>query len=56
MRTPEKYGAARVLWAGDAEAKEEQNRASGPYTGPLAVIRVEKHNTAEVGVPCRADR
>ena len=30
MRTPEKYGAARVLWAGDAEAREGQNRASGP--------------------------
>ncbi len=32
------YGAARVLLAGDAEAKEEEYMANGPYTGPLTVI------------------
>jgi competence protein ComEC len=31
------YGTARVLLAGDAEAREEQYRSSGLYTGPLAV-------------------
>ena len=30
----------RVLLAGDAEAREEEYMASGPYTGPLTVIRV----------------
>jgi hypothetical protein len=45
MRTPEKNGAARVLLAGDAEAREEKYRASGPHTGPLAVINVPKLRT-----------
>jgi competence protein ComEC len=34
------YGPARVLLAGDAEAREEEYMASGPYTGPLTVIKV----------------
>jgi competence protein ComEC len=34
------YGAARVLLAGDAEAREEEYMAGGPYTGPLTVINV----------------
>jgi competence protein ComEC len=34
------YGTARVLLAGDAEAKEEEYMANGPYTGPLTVINV----------------
>jgi beta-lactamase superfamily II metal-dependent hydrolase len=33
------YDAARVLLAGDAEATKE-HMAGGPYTGPLAVIKV----------------
>ena len=33
------YGSARVLLAGDAEAREEEYMANGPYTGPLTVIR-----------------
>jgi competence protein ComEC len=37
------YGTARVLLAGDAEAKEEEYMASGPYTGPLTVIKVQNH-------------
>jgi hypothetical protein len=32
------YGTARILLAGDAEAREEEYMASGPYTGPLTVI------------------
>ena len=36
------YGTARILLAGDAEAKEEEYMASGPYTGPPTVIRVQK--------------
>ena len=34
------YGTARVLLAGDAEAREEEYMANGLYTGPLAVINV----------------
>ena len=37
------YGTARLLLAGDAEAREEEFMASGPYTGPLTVIRVQKY-------------
>ena len=31
------YGPARVLLAGDAEAREEEYMAGGPYTGSLTV-------------------
>ena len=31
------YGLARVLLAGDAEAKAEEYMANGPHTGPLTV-------------------
>jgi competence protein ComEC len=34
------YGTARVLLADDAEAREEEYMANGPYTGPLTVIKV----------------
>jgi competence protein ComEC len=34
------YGTARVLLAGDAEAREEQYMAGGQYTGPLTCIKV----------------
>jgi competence protein ComEC len=34
------YATARILLAGDAEAREEEYMASGPYTGPLTVIKV----------------
>ncbi len=37
------YSMARVLLAGDAEAREEGYMASGPYTGPLTLIRVQRH-------------
>ncbi len=37
------YGTARVLLADDAEAKEKEYMASGPYTGPLTLIRVQKY-------------
>ena len=39
------YGTARVLLAGDAEAREEEYMANGPYTGPLTVINVPKLHT-----------
>jgi competence protein ComEC len=39
------YGTARVLLAGDAEAREEEYMASGPYTGSLTVINVPKLHT-----------
>jgi beta-lactamase superfamily II metal-dependent hydrolase len=38
------YGTARVLFAGDAEAREEY-RAGSPYTGPLTVVRVQEYKT-----------
>jgi competence protein ComEC len=39
------YGTARVLLAGDAEAREEEYMAVGPYTGPLTLINVPKLHT-----------
>jgi competence protein ComEC len=39
------YGTARMLLAGDAEAREEEYMASGPYTGSLTVINVPKLHT-----------
>jgi beta-lactamase superfamily II metal-dependent hydrolase len=39
------YGSARILLAGDAEAKEEY-MANGPYTGPLTVVNVSKLQNA----------
>jgi competence protein ComEC len=39
------YGTSRVLLAGDAEAREEEYMANGPYTGPLTVINVPKLHT-----------
>jgi competence protein ComEC len=38
------YGTARLLLAGDAEAREEY-MANGPYTDPLTVIKVSKLHT-----------
>jgi competence protein ComEC len=37
------YGTARVLLAGDAEGREEEYMASGPYTGPLTVVNVSNY-------------
>jgi competence protein ComEC len=34
---------ARVLLAGDAEGREEEYMASGPYTGPLTVVNVSNY-------------
>jgi competence protein ComEC len=39
------YCSARVLLAGDAEAKEEEHMANGLYTGPLTVINVPNLHT-----------
>jgi competence protein ComEC len=39
------YATARILLAGDAEAREEEYMAGGPYTGPLTVINVPKLHT-----------
>src|ERR687894_1240511 len=39
------HGAARVLLAGDAEAKSEEYMANGPYTGPLTVLKVTHHGS-----------
>jgi competence protein ComEC len=40
------YGTARVLLAGDAEGREEEYMASGPYTGPLTVVNVSRLQNA----------
>jgi competence protein ComEC len=45
------YGTARVLLAGDAEAKEEEYMASGPYTGPLTVLKVTHHGSNTSSTP-----
>lgn len=39
------HGTARVLLAGDAEAKSEEYMANGPYTGPLTVLKVTHHGS-----------
>ena len=45
------YGTARVLLAGDAEAREEEYMASGPYTGPLTVLKVSHHGSNTSSTP-----
>jgi competence protein ComEC len=45
------YGTARVLLAGDAEAEEEEYMASGPYTGPLTVLKVTHHGSSTSSTP-----
>ncbi len=39
------YGTARALLGGDAEAREEEYIASGPYAGSLTVINIPKLHT-----------
>ncbi len=48
------YGTARVLLAGDAEAREEC-MANGPYTGPLLVVRAHKYKIYQLEVSRPAD-
>ena len=50
------YGTARILLAGDAEAKGEEYMAGGPYTGPLTVLNIQKHKTNGAQVPRLTDR
>jgi len=38
------YGTARILLAGDAEAREEYI-AGGSYTEPLSIVNVPKPHT-----------
>jgi competence protein ComEC len=45
------YGTARILLAGDAEAKEEEYMANGPYTGPLTVLKVTHHGSNTSSTP-----
>ena len=45
------YGTARVLLAGDAEAKSEEYMAGGPYTGPLTVLKVTHHGSSTSSTP-----
>lgn len=48
------YGTARVLLAGDAEAKGEEYMATGPYTGPLAVVKEQEYTRVGSWFPSRA--
>ena len=50
------YGTARVLLAGDAEAKGEEYMANGSYTGPLTVISVQNYKIEGTRVQGPADR
>ena len=45
------YGTARVLLAGDAEAKSEEYMASGSYTGPLTILKVTHHGSNTSSTP-----
>ena len=45
------YATARILLAGDAEAREEEYMASGPYTGPLTVLKVTHHGSNTSSTP-----
>ena len=45
------YGTARMLLAGDAEAREEEYMAGGPYTGPLTVLKVSHHGSNTSSTP-----
>ena len=45
------YGPARILLAGDAEAREEEYMANGPYTGPLTVLKVTHHGSNTSSTP-----
>jgi competence protein ComEC len=45
------YGTARVLLAGDAEAREEEYMAGGPYTGPLTLLKVTHHGSSTSSTP-----
>jgi competence protein ComEC len=45
------YGSARVLLAGDAEAREEEYMANGPYTGLLTVLKVTHHGSNTSSTP-----
>jgi competence protein ComEC len=45
------HGSARVLLAGDAEAREEEYMAGGPYTGPLTVLKVTHHGSSTSSTP-----
>jgi hypothetical protein len=45
---------ARVLLAGDAEGREEEYMASGPYTCPLTVINVQNYKQDRGEVSCLA--
>jgi beta-lactamase superfamily II metal-dependent hydrolase len=48
------YGTARVLLAGDAEAREEEYMASGPHTGPLTGHQRSEttHTLSQGSAPC----
>jgi hypothetical protein len=44
------YGTARVLLASDAEVREEEYIASGSYTGPETLVRVQIQLGEEMSV------
>lgn len=50
------FGSARVLLAGDAEAKSEEYMANGPNTGPLTVLKVTHHGSNTSSTPLFLNR
>src|SRR5918994_4741543 len=45
------YGTARILLAGDAEAREEQYMAGGPDTGPPTPLKGTHHGSHTPSTP-----
>jgi competence protein ComEC len=45
------YGTARILLAGDAEAREEEYMAGSPYTGALTILKVTHHGSSTSSTP-----
>ena len=50
------FGRARVLLAGDAESKGEEYMSTGPYTGPLTVLKVTHHGSNTSSTPLFLNR
>lgn len=45
------FGEARVLLTGDAERAAEEYMSTGPYTGPVAVLKVGHHGSSSSTTP-----
>jgi beta-lactamase superfamily II metal-dependent hydrolase len=45
------FGSSHILLTGDAEKKAEEYMSSGPYTGPVAVLKVGIHGSNSSSTP-----